>query len=361
MAPYKNRWFKKETKSFSPGSGLLTVYRCPAYIPSVPTGKKRLIQEFTFLVSSLCVIINLLFKQKIKYAIGVAPPFHTILWARLYKFFKGSKVIYHIQDLQIDTAQELGMVNNETFFSLLYQLEKRQLKGSDFVSSISEGMIKKIKSRADRDVIFFPNWVDTKQFFPLENRGQLKKKWGYDETQFICLYSGGLGEKQGLEIIVHTANLLKENIKFKFIICGFGQYKSYLENLAASLGLQNVDFLPLQDKGVFNEFLNIGDLHLVVQRSKASDLALPSKLASILSVGGVSLVTAAEGSSMYNLVTDHDVGFTCLPDDPAAFANALINIYAEDLSEKRKNASAYASKFISIENVVIDFINKIDR
>src|SRR6202022_4915810 len=54
--PYKNRWFKKETKRFSPHSGLLTVYRCPAFIPSVPTGKKRLMQEFTFLVSSFFVI-----------------------------------------------------------------------------------------------------------------------------------------------------------------------------------------------------------------------------------------------------------------------------------------------------------------
>ena len=360
MEPYKNRGFKKQTIRLTPGGGLLTVYRCPAYIPPVPTGKKRLIQEFTFLVSSFLVIACLLFRRKITYSIAVAPPFHTVFWAQLYKFFKHNKVIYHIQDLQIDTAQELGMVNNETFFSLLYQLEKKQLKKADFVSSISDGMIRKIKSRAKRDVILFPNWVDTAQFFPLKDRGQLKKKWGYADDQFICLYSGGLGEKQGLDIIIHAAGLLRDNRRFKFIICGIGQYKSHLENLAASLSLTNVDFLPLQDKNVFNEFLNMADVHLVVQKSKASDLALPSKLATILSVGGVSLVTALEGTSMFNLITDHNVGFACQPEDPAAFANALLQIETENLAEKRENACRYASNFINMENVVSNFLNDID-
>ncbi|RYZ97537.1 MAG: colanic acid biosynthesis glycosyltransferase WcaI, partial [Sphingobacteriaceae bacterium] len=79
MVPYTNRWFKKEIKKFdTPGSGILTVYRCPHFIPAVPTGKMRLIQEFTFLFTSFFVLLGLFFKKKIDYAIAVAPPFHTI-------------------------------------------------------------------------------------------------------------------------------------------------------------------------------------------------------------------------------------------------------------------------------------------
>jgi colanic acid biosynthesis glycosyl transferase WcaI len=354
--PYKNKWFKKETKQFSSDSGLLTVYRCPAFIPTVPTGKKRLMQEFTFLVSAFFAIINLLPKKKYDYVLAVAPPFHLIFLARLYRFFKKTKTIYHIQDLQIDTAQELEMLKSKTLFNILYKLEKKQLIKSDFVSSISDGMIRKIKQKANRDVILFPNWVDTTQFFPIENRHQLKKKWGYSDEHFICLYSGGLGEKQGLEIIIHAANQLKKNKKFKFIISGFGQYKAHLEKLADDFQLDNVDFLPLQDKSAFNEFLNMGDLHMVIQKSKASDLALPSKITTILAVGGVCIVTAFKSTSLYHLVTHFDIGFTCDPDNPQGLADALIHIERENLDKKRNNANAYAVNYINIEKVMNNFL-----
>jgi len=359
MLPYKNRWFKKETKRFSTESGLLTVYRCPAFIPRVPTGKNRLVQETSFYIAALFVVINLLFKKKIDYAIGVAPPFHTVILARFYRFFKGSKVIYHIQDLQVDTAQELGMLKNKMLFNVLYKLEKRQFQKAAFVSSISDGMIKKIKTKVDREVIFFPNWVDTTAFYPLPGREQLKRKWGYADDDIVCLYSGGIGEKQGLEVILHAAKILQENRKFKFIICGFGQYKETLEKLAAELQLDNLDFLPLQDKAVFNEFLNMGDLHMVIQKSKASELALPSKLTTILSVGGVSVVTAFSGTSLHSLVTDFNVGFACDPDNPAELAKTLQGIEGECLDEKRKNANAYAQNYINIQNVMMRFLDQI--
>jgi colanic acid biosynthesis glycosyl transferase WcaI len=358
--PYKNGWFKKETKRFTPGGALLTVYRCPGFIPAVPTGKNRLIQEFTFLVSAIFVMINLLFKKRCNYSIAVAPPFHTVFLARFYKFFKKTKIVYHIQDLQIDTAEELGMLKSKALFNQLYKLEKNQFRKSDFVSTISDGMIKKIKSKYERDVIFFPNWVDTGQFFPLENRNELKRKWGYNDTDFICLYSGGIGEKQGLEVIIHAAKLLNNNKQIKFIICGIGQYKAALEKLANDFELKNLVFLPLQDKSVFNEFLNMGDLHLVIQKSKASDLALPSKLTTILSVGGVAIITAFPGTSLYNLTHNYDLGFTCNPDDPEALANALLKIVEEDLTAKRINASVYAKNYISIQNVISHFVSQID-
>jgi colanic acid biosynthesis glycosyl transferase WcaI len=159
-----------------------------------------------------------------------------------------------------------------------------------------------------------------------------------------------------LEIIIHAANQLKKNKKFKFIISGFGQYKAHLEKLADDFQLDNVDFLPLQDKSAFNEFLNMGDLHMVIQKSKASDLALPSKITTILAVGGVCIVTAFKSTSLYHLVTHFDIGFTCDPDNPQGLADALIHIERENLDKKRNNANAYAVNYINIEKVMNNFL-----
>ena len=358
--PYKGRFFKKEIFS-SANNGKLTVYRCPCYIPSVPSGANRLLMESTFLFSSIFIIARLLFKKKLDYVLAIAPPFHMALPALLYRFFKKAVVIFHIQDLQVDAAQGLGMLKNKSLFNVLYKIERVFLKKSNFVSSISDGMIRKIKFKIDRDVILFPNWVDTNQLHYIADKTLLKNKWGYSTNQFICLYSGGIGEKQGLDTIINAANLLKGNNKFKFVICGSGQYKSVLQQMAKEYNLQNVDFLPLQDKVVFNEFLNMADLHLIIQKSQAGDLALPSKLTSILAVGGITLVTANPQTTLYDLITKNDVGFICKPEDPQSLVDTLLNIYDDNIEGKRLNAISYAKKYIHIDNVINDFLLTIEK
>jgi len=360
--PYKNRWYKKEVKTDANTGAKLTVYRCPSYVPADPTGKKRMIQDFSFWTSMFWVVQKLvLFKKKHDYIITVAPPFHLGYLAWYYKKLRGGKLIYHIQDLQIEAAQELKILSNEKLFNMLYSAERSILKGSDFVSSISEGMIKKIAAKAGRDVLFFPNWTDTTYFSPIENRSGLKEKWGYQSSQFVCVYSGSIGEKQGLENIIYCADELKDNPNIQFVICGTGPYKQKLEELVAQKQLSNVSFLPLQDKAVFNEFLNMADVHLVIQKGNAGDLVMPSKLTTILSVGGASVVTAIPDTSLYDVVDKYDVGFIVPPDDYKALAGTILKISGDDITPQRIKSRQYALDYLDIDNVMKVFLQNISK
>jgi colanic acid biosynthesis glycosyl transferase WcaI len=355
--PYKNRWYKKEVKSFAGTEALMTIYRCPSYVPENPTGKKRMIQDISFWTSMFWVILKLmLFKKKHDYIITIAPPFHLGYLAWFYKKIKGGKLIYHVQDMQIEAARELKILSNEKLFNWLYAAERKILKGSDFVSSISDGMLKKIELKANRDVLFFPNWVDTSYFFPIDDTGELKEKFGYAKDLVICLYSGSIGEKQGLENIIYCADVLRDNSQIKFIICGTGPYKKRLEALSTSLQLNNVDFLPLQDKAVFNAFLNMADIHLVIQKGNASDLVMPSKLTTILAVGKVCIVTASEGTSLYELIDKYNVGFIVPPDNYIELANIIAKLTEQDITVQKDNARKYAMQYLSIDSVMSKFL-----
>lgn len=362
QAPYKNGWYKKEVYTYPESESKMTVYRCPFYIPEKPTGKKRMIQDFSFWTSMLWIVLKLiLFKKKHDYIITVAPPFHLGYLAWFYRKIKGGKMVYHIQDLQIEAAQELKILSNEKLFNWLYAAERAILKGSDFVSSISDGMINKIQAKAGRNVLFFPNWADTKYFSPIVDTALVKQKWGYTPDQLVCLYSGSIGEKQGLESIVYTAEILKNETAIRFVICGTGPYKEKLQLMVAEKGLTNVDFLPLQDKAVFNEFLNMADVHLVIQKGNAADLVMPSKLTTILAVGKVCIVTALPDTSLYNVVKNYDVGFVIPPDDYAKLAEVIQSLPEMDLSEKRENAREYAIQYLSIDNIMNKFISDISN
>ncbi|WPU95621.1 WcaI family glycosyltransferase [Mucilaginibacter sabulilitoris] len=359
--PYKNRWYKKELINYQGNSGNLTIYRCPSYVPSNPTGRKRILQDFSFWSSMFWRVLQLqLSGKQFDLIITVAPPFHLAYLGLLVKKSSGAKLLYHVQDLQIEAAQDLNMLSSQKLFNKIYRIEKDILEKADYVSSISEGMITKIQAKVEKKVLFFPNWVDTSYFFPLPNRDNLKSKWGYAGDDFVCLYSGAIGEKQGLESILNVAQILIDNKKIKFIICGSGPYKERLIETANERNLVNVTFLPVQDKSIFNEFLNMADLHLILQKANASDLVMPSKLTTILAVGGVSMVTAPPATSLFNLINKYDVGYVIHPEDDELLATKIRNAKSgADFEIKAANARNYALKYLNIDNVMDDFVKSV--
>lgn len=205
--PYYPNW--KVQKPYS-GNGYkiekmyedkLTIYRCPLYVPANPSGLKRLIHEAVFFVSAGFVVFRLLFKKKQDIIFAIAPPFHLAILALFYRFFRGGRIVYHVQDLQIEAAKELNMLK-PWMFKRLFSIEHFILRKMNFVSTISEGMMARVAKKVPKKIMFFPNWVDTESFYPLAGRDQLKLKWGYAENDHIVLYSGSIGEKQGLDSLI---------------------------------------------------------------------------------------------------------------------------------------------------------------
>ena len=335
--PYSGWLYKKETPL--PG---LTLYRCPLYVPSVPTGLKRMIHEGTFFMSAFLVVVKLLFKRRYDTVFTIAPPFHLGFLALFYRFFKGSPIVYHLQDLQIDAAKELGILKSGPLFSVLFNLEKFILKKADIVTTISVGMHERILNKIRRSVVLFPNWVDTNLYYPVRERDDLKRRWGFLPEDKLVVYAGSIGEKQGLDMLLHIAATLGTHKQIKFIICGTGPFKEKLAALAVDLGLNNVFFFPLQGDDVFNDFLNIADVHLVLQKGDAGDLVMPSKLTTILSIGGLAIATANPGTTLYEVITTNQMGIIVSPDNEVELSNAIVNCFECDHSQKRINARNFA-------------------
>lgn len=356
--PYwsKRFWYNTEKKSF-PSGGSITTIRCPIYVPEKPSGMRRIILDFTFLFTSAFPLFYLLFKKKKDLVMAVAPSFLIGLPAIWYKFFKKTKFQYHIQDMQIEAARDLGMLKSKFLIRTLFRIENFIFQKADIVSSISDGMMLKLQQKSNRDVYFFPNWADVKTFYPINNKTEIKKEFGFNKDDKIILYSGAIGQKQGLEAILSAADFLRNDPDVKFIICGQGPYKPALEKMALELKLNNTFFFPLQPLERFNDFLNLADLHLVIQKADASDLMMPSKLTSILAVGGLALITANKNSGLYTLVKNHGVGVVVPAENQEALNLSIRKIIreSEDNRTIRETARSYAEKFLDKNEIMRRF------
>jgi len=79
---------------------------------------------------------------------------------------------------------------------------------------------------------------------------------------------------------------------------------------------------------------------------------MPSKLTSILSVGGLALVTANEGSTLHEVITAHNMGVVIDAEDEDSLLEAIIQITKNDYNPHRLNARKYAEEFLDKRNIL---------
>jgi colanic acid biosynthesis glycosyl transferase WcaI len=119
-----------------------------------------------------------------------------------------------------------------------------------------------------------------------------------------------------------VAKLLAARKDIVFVICGDGVMKPRLE--AASEGLANMRFLPLQPFERLGELLCTADIHLLPQAPDVADLVLPSKLSGMLASGRPVISTCKPGTELETVVSK--CGLVIPPDDDEAFAAAVCNL-----------------------------------
>ena len=113
--------------------------------------------------------------------------------------------------------------------------------------------------------------------------------------------------------------------------------------------------MPLQDHSKFNDFLNLADVHLVIQKASASDLVMPSKLTTILAVGGLAIITANPGSGLYSLVKEHNIGVLVDAENTDSLKECILKVINSDFSEIAGNARKYAEDYLSTEEVLLSY------
>lgn len=357
---YTNTWYteKPSLSGATPKKGgSLLVYRCPLWVPSKPSGLKRLLHLASFALTSLPIMLHQIFWRP-DVVLIVEPPLFCAPQSWLVSRLSGSKAWLHIQDFEVDAAFDLGLIKGSGLRRLVAVTERWLMRRFDVVSTISQRMMDKLISKgvAPDQCVFFPNWVDIDSIAPKQPEDVInisyKKSSSYRAeleirvNTVVALYSGNMGGKQGLEILAQTAELLRDSTDIVFVFCGNGAERSKLEQ--ECIGLKNVRFLDLQPLERLGELLCMADIHLLPQRADAADLVMPSKLTGMLASGRPVVATANDGTELANVV--NGCGLLVPPEKPALFAEAITKLANDaELSIRlgtagRKYAEAYLDK-----------------
>lgn len=329
------------------------VYRCPLYVPSEPSTIQRVLHLLSFMFSSSCALLVLL-RWRPDVVINVVPAIFTSFPAWLYCRLTGAKFVIHVQDFESDAIRSLNMSRSNFLIKLWGGLERFILRKADIVSTISKAMIENaVKKGVSRSkLVFFPNWSEVSRFKDVQGVSEFKASMGFSDEQKIILYSGNIGRKQGLELVVETAKLAaQKHGDMAFVICGEGAAKKDLMNLVDELKLDNVYFFPLQPYSDLPRLLAMADVHLVVQNPGVENAVLPSKLTNILAVGGNAVITTNKETEIGRLIKNFPgIAIPVEPED----SSALLNGVELACRQKKTNdlAISYAERFLEKEAVL---------
>ena len=246
----------------------VTVFRCPLWVPKEPKALSRILQQVSFAISSLPLMIAHAF-WKPDIVIVVEPPLLCAPQALLTARLSCAKAWLHIQDYEVEAFYGLGFNSNLVIKSILVRLESTLMRGFDMVSSISRTMLQRARRFNVREEhsMLFPNWVDIDKMRPDATASGLRSEWKIASDKRIVLYAGNMGKKQGLEVVLDAAaDLESERPDVFFLMVGGGAAKDQLEALARRKKLHNILFKPLLPLDKLPSLLSIADVHLVIQK-----------------------------------------------------------------------------------------------
>ena len=347
---YKGKWYiKEQLDDILIHRSWIFVYKSKNILP-------RLLNYFSFVFSSIFTALFRIKKHDI--IICESPPLFLGICALVIRFFKGSKIIFNVSDLWPETAEKLNIIQNKPLLYLSYKLENFIYQKSFLVVGQTQGIVNNIKTRYPLvKTYWLPNGIDFESY--TINDSNFRQDNNLDKNDFILFYAGIIGHAQGLEVILHAANLLRNNSKIKFYIAGDGPVKSQLVQLKEEYKLTTVYFLPNSNRNNILSIINQIDAYIVPL--KKNDLflgAIPSKLFEPLALHKPILL-GVSGEAKELLIDQGNSGIHFEPENFNELAEAIELLYSnKELLQKKGNAGyEYVKDKFDRKNIALAFWN----
>lgn len=243
------------------------------------------------------------------------------------KWQKQAKMIYCIQDFNPEQIEAVGYFKNKMVLSGMRWLDIRTCRKSDLIVTVGRDLIGTINKRfIGKEVpkyTMINNWIDEKLIYPLPSSNQgvtaFKRRYGI-ENKFIIMYSGNIGLYYDLENIVKVAGIFcdataSDGRKVAFAFVGAGAVLNQLKAYREEYGLENIVFIPYQNKDDLIYSLNAADVHLCVNAKGLKGVSCPSKFYGIAACGKPVLGVLESGTEIRMLIEEINNGLVSEPGD----------------------------------------------
>ncbi|MBT8273429.1 MAG: WcaI family glycosyltransferase [Bacteroidia bacterium] len=359
--PYYPQWkiseaYRSKGSYFKETINGVVVYRFKQYVPANPSFLKRLIHLSSFTLGSL---LNLFKPSNPDIVIAIVPFTSSVMLGWFLKIFYGAKLWVHIQDFEFDAAIDSGLLSkkNSMISKPLFWVERFLLRRAHVVSTISNGMLDKLREKTGRKGYFLSNWLDTSKF----NMDFNEKHPYLNSTNFKILYSGNIGAKQDWDFFFAFLEELKPLKDVEVIVVGEGaEQKNVKQRLDDFHLAKHYNLVPFEDLPLL---LSSADLHILFQKDEVIDAVMPSKILGMMGSGRPSIITGNRKSEVRQIFEDSQGGYYFQNDQLQAILDVVKGLQADQElgDELGRKAKQFIMDRYSKETVLNGFVNELNN
>lgn len=257
----------------------------------------------------------------------------------------GTPTVYWVQDLWPETVKYLFDLREGPLLRLLDRLCGWIYRKADIVlvqSAAMPDLVGRHGVPLER-IRILPNTAP-EYYRPVPRQEAIAHAPVLPKGGFLLLFAGNIGESQGLEVLVHAADKLREREDIAYAIVGSGRGESAVRRQVAELDLiDRFHFLgrhPEEQMPIY--FAQADALFMSLKDLPIFTLTVPYKLQTYMACGRP-IVASINGEGR-RIVEEAGAGYAVPADNPAALA-AAIERMADLSSEERDRLGSHGRAF----------------
>lgn len=341
-------WFKKRKETWN-GVDIIR-------IPLISRGKSSIrlaLNYFSFVVSGWFWKLFTRVKADIVFTFEVSPMTQALVGVWYAKRRKIPHYLY-VQDLWPENVEIVTGIKSKAILNPISKMVNGIYKRSDKIFATSPAFVTEIQKRVfdnKQKVVYWPQYAE--DFYQPTQNKELSIIPKND--RFKIIFTGNIGQAQGLEVLPKTAKILQaDKAKVQFIIVGDGRDKENLLSQIKENGVEDMFLLiPRQPAESIPEILAQADVAFIsFKDTPLFEKTIPAKLQSYMACG-MPILAAAKGETE-RVITEAKCGVCCAIGNEQSLAKEILALLQSDkLQQMGKNAREYSVKHFN-KKILLD-------
>lgn len=280
-------------------------------------------RSFTFLKFALRSVI-LALREPYDLVFATTTPLTAGIPGIVARWLRGKTFIFEVRDLWPELPRAMGVIRNPVVLWAMGVLEWASYRSAHALVGLSPGIVEGIMHQGvpRERIALVPNGCDLDLF------AQDAPPWrpeGVAPTDLMAVFAGTHGMANGLDAVLDAAAELKRRGRgdIRLVLIGNGKLKPALQARAAREELDNVVFHDPVNKTRLASLMAATDLGLQVLANVPAFYfgTSPNKFFDYIAAG-LPVLNNYPGW-LADMINENSCGFAVIPDDAAAFADAL--------------------------------------
>lgn len=277
-----------------------------------------------------------------------------------------AKTYLLLKDIFPQNAVDIGILSKNGWKGLMYKYfrkkEKTLYEISDHIGCMSEANCKYILKHNPEinpeKVEVCPNCIEVQDMsLTLEERNNMRNKYGIPLDKIVFVYGGNLGKPQGISFLVECLKTQLKNEQAFFLIVGDGTEFNVLATFFEKYKPKNMKLMKRLPKDDYDRMIAACDVGMIFLDHRFTIPNFPSRLLSYMQAKLPVLAVTDPNTDIGKVIVEGGFGWWCESNDAREFSRTINQIVDGSLVFAGARAYEYLRKYYIAEKVSEEIID----